>query len=58
MKKFLELLGFPTKNKRGHDLGCTCAECMEARKRREPFEPGTVGHVLQEAMKKRREESN
>jgi hypothetical protein len=58
VKKLLELLGFPTKNKRGHDLGCACAECMADRKSREPFKPGTVGHLLQEIEKKRREESN
>jgi hypothetical protein len=58
MKKFLELLGFSTKNKRGHELGCSCAECVAARASREPFEPGTIGHVLQEIEKKRREEAN
>jgi hypothetical protein len=57
VKKFLELLGFPTKNKRGHELGCSCAECVAARSSREPFEPGTVGHVLQEIFRRNDERS-
>jgi len=53
LKRFLELFGLPTTNKQGHEIGCACEECMaaRARARTEPFEPGTVGYVIQEAMR-------
>jgi hypothetical protein len=58
VKQFLERLGFSTKNEQGHEIGCMCRPCMVARelKRRKPFKPGTVGYLLQEAARKRREQ--
>jgi hypothetical protein len=55
VKRLLELLGFPTTNAQGHEIGCLCEECMAARKARdgEPFEPGTVGALIQDTMRKR-----
>jgi hypothetical protein len=57
VKRFLELLGLPSTNEQGHELGCACDHCMAARERaqREPPKPGTVGSVLLEALRKRRE---
>lgn len=56
MKKFLEMLGLPTTNDRGHELGCMCDACREARRRAdtEPFKPGTLGRLLQDAADERR----
>lgn len=57
IKRFLEMLGFSTRNAQGHEIGCACRRCMVSRElaRQKPFKPGTVGWFLQEAARKRRE---
>lgn len=57
MRKLLELLGMPTTNAQGHELGCFCEECKAARDAADgrPFKPGSLGAVLQEAAQARKD---
>lgn len=60
----LKLLGLPTENENGHEIGCSCDGCHELRRQREReirerirrgSPPKTVGELLAEAQRKRRE---
>jgi len=55
-QEFLALLGFPKTNAQGHELGCICEVCTEARRVQasQPPKPGTLGHLLLEARRKGR----
>lgn len=61
--RMLELLGLPTENVTGHELGCGCEDCRAARdryqeavieRRRRGAAPQTWGELLALARQKRR----
>jgi len=54
----LERLGLPTTNKRGHEIGCLCADCRRDRADRDgrPPDPGTLGAVLADGIRRYQDE--